>query len=367
MKKHSIILTAAAAALALISCNKEVPQAVNLGPDEANITISVNGEPVTKATASAAEKKLNSLTFFVFDHSGGSADGNLDIVKQATAAELETWNATNSGSWVIEKVKTGTKTIVAVGNLAYGRIASIMTIADLRAIAIKLEDNARDSFVMYKEVDVNVVEGTDPQPSITLDRFVARVTLASFTNSLPAVYGACTLKSIVLANVVGNTNLSNTAAVSTWYNKLCCNGTPAPATVIGNGSVAAEVPAMTFETIGTSCAQGDANKLAPGKSVYGFHNSSEVEPNALASGWNNNGSYSMFYVIATIAGTDYWYPIPLKQKLEENTDYAVNLTIVGLGQRPDDSDFGKPISKQDMTATVTVSNWATGANYIETL
>lgn len=366
MKKYSFIIAAAAAVLALASCNKETPQSVVLGPDEGNITISVTGEPATKATASAAEKKLNSLTFLVFDHSGGTADGNLDIVKQATAAELETWNATNSGSWVIQKVKTGLKTVVAVGNLAYDHIASIMTLADLRAIAIKLEDNARDSFVMYKEVEANVIAGSDPQPSITLDRFVARVTLDGFTNNLPAVYGACTLKSIVLANVVGNTNPSNTAAVSTWYNKLCCNGTPAPATVIGNGTVAAEVPTMTFETIGTSCPQGGEG-LAPGKSVYGLLNSSETEPNLLASGWNTGGTYSVLYVIVTISGSDYWYPVPLKQKLEPNTDYSVRLTIVGLGQRPDDPGFGKPVSKEDATATVTVSDWTTGAEYTETI
>lgn len=367
MKKSFILIAAAFAAFALttVSCNKDNSTPVVMNPDEGAIAVTIGGEASTKAVAIAVEKQLSELTFFVFDKSGGSADGRLDIVKQATAAEIETFNTNDySGNWTIEKVKVGKKTVVAVANFPYARIASIKTLNDLKLIAVDLGDNSRTAtagkFVMYGETEVTVTAGTAATPSITLNRLVARVILHEFENKLPAIYGSVTVKSVYLANVVGNQNLGGTAvpAADKWLNKLGCKGSSyTAATVIGNGDVTAEVPEMTFRASNAACALNATAQ--PDASVYGFKNMSSTAPNKLSEGFNEGGAKSMFYVIVTIDGTDYWYPIELNG-LEANYDYSVKLTVIGLGNRPDDSEFGKKISKENAIVSITVSDWANG-------
>lgn len=366
MKKIFTITLVAASVLALVSCKKDNPVPAVMNPDEGSLVVNVGGEASTKAVALAVEKNLSELTFFVFDKSGGSADGKLDIVKQATAAEIEAFNTNSySGNWVIEKVKVGKKTVAAVANFPYARIASIKTLNDLKTVAVDLGDNSRTAtagkFVMYGETEVTVTSGAAATPSITLNRLVARVILHEFENKLPAIYGSVTVKSVVLANVVSNQNIGGTApaAADKWINKLCCNGsTCSAATVIGNGSVTAQVPEMTFRASNAACALNATAQ--PDASVYGFKNMSSTAPNKLSEGFNEGGAKSMFYVIVTIDGTDYWYPVELSG-LEANYDYSVKLTVIGLGNRPDDAEFGKPIAKENATATVTVSDWTSGS------
>lgn len=365
MKKIFTITLVAASVLALVSCKKDNPVPAVINSDEGAIAVTIGGEASTKAVAIAVEKQLSELTFFVFDKSGGSADGRLDIVKQATAAEIETFNTNDySGNWTIEKVKVGKKTVVAVANFPYARIASIKTLNDLKLIAVDLGDNSRiataGKFVMYGETEVTVTAGTAATPSITLNRLVARVILHEFENKLPAIYGSVTVKSVYLANVVGNQNLGGTAvpAADKWLNKLGCKGsTYTAATVIGNGDVTAEVPEMTFRASNAACALNTTAQ--PDASAYGFKNTSAVAPNKLSEGFNEGGAKSMFYVIVTIDGTDYWYPIELNG-LEANYDYSVKLTVIGLGNRPDDEEFGKKISKENAIVSITVSDWANG-------
>lgn len=372
MKKIFTITLVAASVLALVSCKKDNPVPVVMNPDEGAIAVTIGGEASTKAVAIAVEKQLSELTFFVFDKSGGSADGRLDIVKQATAAEIETFNTNDySGNWTIERVKVGKKTVVAVANFPYARIASVKTLNDLKLIAVDLGDNSRTAtagkFVMSGETEVTVTENVTATPSITLNRLVARVILSEFTNKLPAIYGSVTVKSVYLANVVGNQNLGGTAvpAADKWLNKLGCKGsTYAAATVIGNGDVTAEVPEMTFRASNAACALNATAQ--PDASVYGFKNMSSTAPNKLSEGFNEGGAKSMFYVIVTIDGTDYWYPIELNG-LEANYDYSVKLTVVGLGNRPDDSEFGKKISKENAIVSITVSDWANGGNIFDTI
>ena len=55
----------------------------------------------------------------------------------------------------------------------------------------------------------------------------------------------------------------------------------------------------------------------------------------------------------------------LEKKLESNKDYKVDLTLIGLGNTEDDPF--KKIEKADLTATVSVSDWTTGATYTESI
>jgi len=73
-------------------------------------------------------------------------------------------------------------------------------------------------------------------------------------------------------------------------------------------------------------------------------------------------------VVATILGQDYYYPVALKTSpgISRNSEYTVNLTLVGLGNTIAEGPFNK-IEKANIQASITVSNWTDGATYTESL
>lgn len=345
------------AVLPLAACcrmpGREVPE------ESSELTVRLGDLPdgaFTKATAgTTAENTLNNLFLYIFD-----ADGMLDVAHTCSATELNNKTAKIT-------VKTGTKTVYALANLnstVAARANAIYRLQDLEAVSYTLADNGTSSLVMRgSKGSVGVTASGGGSATVDLVRGVARVSLTGVKNSLPAAYGSIVVQRAFLCNVVGNQNVKGTAAAdpAQYLNRDATRG-HVRTQVIGTLSNAAECAALTFCTLGDTVA-GGVRKEYSGKFFYAF-------PNALTT--PNNGFTDPFTPTATVLMTvvrikdrDYYYPVPLKGGLAENTEYKVDLTILGLGNT-ESNPFAK-IEKGDLNATVQVMPWTTGATVSETI
>lgn len=313
----------------------------------------------TRATVAAdeGEKHVGSLYLAVFD-----AAGKLEKSHECTADEI----AGMGTDGLTMTVKRGTKTVWAVANVDASKFANVRSLAEFKSVQVSLADaSGLDDFAMKGSVEnVNVTPSSPANASIVLSRFACRLVLTKVTNSLPESYGALQVKSIYLANVVCNDNIAQSASPSAWCNRLGHGGMQLkPETVVGNGSAVAENASFTFSTVAASVAAGQSKTLA-GKQVYGFRNASETDPVERSSGFPSGGCCSVLYVVATVGGVDYWYPIAVKG-LASNNNYNIELTITMPGQRPGDDDFGSLIDKGGIKALISVSDWTGGSTYTE--
>lgn len=352
MKNLSYLLLNALAVFATAGCGKnlgEVPLALR-GSGE--LTVSIGGDALTKATApTAGELTISSLQVFVFDNTG-----KLDISHEFTSAEIAAKKASMT-------VKTGDKQVWAVANVAASRFASVITVDQLKAVAVDLSDNAPDKLVQIGSASQTLTTA-GASATLTLSRPVSRVSLAKVTNSLIPAYGAIKVERAFLANVVGNQNLGGSAAPSKWYNKegLADEATPNASHIIDGSTYKASCPALTYAAPAATIAGGASSAWnATDYLFYAFPNASTVKP----AGFNASFSaqQTVLIVVATIAGSTYYYPVVLKNGLAANTEYAVSLDITGLGS----SDPNKPVEKGALSATVTVSDWTTGTAVTETI
>jgi len=313
---------------------------------DSSLTVMLDGLPgdgLTKATTgTTAENTLNNLTLYVFD-----ANGMLDRSHTCTAAEIKAKKATFS-------IKTGTKTVYAVANMSEGMAAAANAkyrLQDLTAVPYALSDNAPASLVMRGSKEkVAVTASAGGSATVNLVRGVARVSLNSVKNTLPAPYGTVKLAHAFLCNVVGK-----------YLTQEATRG-HVKKQVIGTGTYEAECKDLTFKTLGEEVALGGTASYKD-KFFYAF-------PNALTT--PNNGFNTTFsptatvlMVVVTIRNTNYYYPVPLSGGLAENTEYKVDLTLSGLGN-PESDPFAR-IEKGDLTATVSVSAWTTGTGISEVI
>lgn len=345
------------AALSLGAACGKLPEGEAGPASESRLTVNLEGLPdlQTKAVTAAteAEKKLNSLNLYVFD-----ANGMLDISHACTAAEISAKQATL-------RMKTGRKTVIAAANLTGGVLTAadnVTTLDELDAVSYVLADNTA-AFVMYGRNAATVTSGSGGSVTVDLMRGVARVSLASVKNSLPAPYGAMKLQRAFLCNVVGNQNLGGSAAPDTWLNQEATSDHQ-KSHVIGTGGYQAQVPQLTCTDLsGESVATGVTKSFSPVKSFYAFPNALQTPNNGFNSTFTPTATVLM--VVVQIKGADYYYPVPLKNGIEANTAYQVDLTLAGLGNTEDDP-FAK-IEKADLVATVSTSDWTTGTGISETI
>lgn len=352
MKKTCILLSAAV--LLAAGCSR-LPAADPTGT-ESELTVNLCGLPDTKATVGTdAENAVNNLSLYVFD-----ADGMLDIAHACTSDEIARKTAKIT-------VKTGVKTVYAIANMNESLAAQANAkylLSELEAVTYSLSDNLPAGLVMRGNMaSVAVSAASGGSASVDLVRGVARVSLGSVKNNLPAPYGTVKVLHAFLCNVVGNQNLKGNASpdLASYVNRDATRG-HVRTQVIGTGSNTAECPDLTFCTLGDDIASG-ATKTYGNRFFYAF-------PNALTT--PNNGFTDPFTPTATVLMTvvrikdrNYYYPVALKGGLAANTEYKVDLTLSGLGNK-EDNPFGK-IEKGDLTATVQVLAWTTGSPVSETI
>ena len=361
MKKASLILTALMGVLALSSCNKDiVPEGGNVEVDpleSSEIILDLNfPEAVaTKAvsaytTAQTYESQVNSVQILVFD-SAGKIDKYL--------------NAGNKTSGISISTTAGAKAVWAVVNGP--DLKSIGTLSELQGTAITLGGNnsttASTGFIMAGS-NTCTVGTSSVSCAITVSRFVSRVALVSVTNSLPASYGSLTVNCAYLANVVGNQNLAGNASAATWYNKFgrADESTQVSSHIIDGSTYKASCEALTYKGISGTAAVGASHTPSTPYLLYCFPNSSTTAPGKFSTSFT--AQRSILVVKATVGGAACYYPVVLDDAAPaRNASYTVALTITGPGS----SDPNEPVQKGNMTASITVSPWSSGAVYDETI
>lgn len=345
-------MVAAAIICAASSCNKEdvYKSPESESSEYGSITLKVSSEQETKAASStteqAYEKSIYSVQLFVFD----SSTGKINIYK-------------NMGTSTTASISTtvGNKNVWAVVNGP--AMSDISTEAELKAKSITLGNNSKTTgFVMVGSQTCQVTNGGTVNCSISVKRLVARVTVSSIKNQLPASYGAVNLKNIFLSNVVGNQNLNGDQAPSTWYNKEGrANENPLVSAHIINGTeYLADIPELTFKKYTNSIANGGSYN--PSCAFYTFANNSTVSPSAFNATFSAQRSVLM--ITAEIGGVLNYYPVVLSQStLAANTSYNVDVTFTGTGS----TDPNVPVQKGNISVTISVAQWVSGASYDEIL
>lgn len=345
------LMIAALAALSMISCNKNEIQ-MQKPQQMGTIHLSVVDEDVqTKAvtaytTSQDFEKAVKNVQVFVFGD-----NGDINIYR-------------NIGSNTTTSISTtaGTKTVWAVVNGP--DLASVKTMADLKAKAIDLSDNSKtNGFVIAGSASCTVAS-SQVSCSVTVSRFVSRVALKKVTNSLPSSLGALQIKNVYLSNVVGNQNLEGTAAASVWYNKegRADESTRNAAHIIDGATYKASCPELTFNGTAVSIDNGQSHSPAVPYLFYGFPNSSTTKPDGFKATFA--AQRTVLVVTASIDGKTQYYPVFLDNAtLERNKTYTVELTITGPGS----SDPNKEVDKGAASVSISVAEWSAGANYEETI
>ena len=319
------------------------------------LTVDLDGIAATKAIigATSAEMQVKSLNLYVFD-----ANGMLDLSHACTEAEI-------SAKKAVMNVKTGNKTICALANVRGNLLASAngkATRAELDQVPFGLGDNSlTDGLLMTASGSVTVASGSGGHTALALTRPVARVALGSVTNKLPAPYGTVKVLRAFLCNVVGNQNLAGDAPASVWYNQNATTDNVA-GHVIGTSGYPAQLPALTYADLNEDVTQNEQHPFS-NRFFYALPNERTNPNNGYTSPFSPTATVLM--VVVQIKNVPYYYPVVLEKKLERNKDYKVDLTLIGLGNT-ENQPFNK-IEKADLSATVSVSDWTTGATYTESI
>jgi len=362
MKKlFSIVLTLAAVLFVAASCNDiKGGDAVEMaGEGSLSITITQDG-PATKAgpsvTALAYEQKLNRLDYFLFE--GGTTLYNKKSVSSGISgtSHTETFN----------RLPVGNYTVIVVAN-APAAVSSATSLADLKAAAVTLANCSRtesEGFIMYAEKTGVAVSGgqtTDlsGNSAMSLERFPARVRLVSVENKIPTVAAyansnAISVKGVFLTNVYSTWRLDGTGNPSAVTNAKGRKGSNkiAAASQLDYGQTG------WFPSSATTVANSGTTVATLNWDTYGFPTTAAID-----------GSPLRLVILATVNGTDYYYPVklidasasPARAGIERNKTYEVSVAIYGTGSDDPDVD----VVRGNISASVTVKAWVAGASYSE--
>ena len=338
------------AALSFAACNHEQLE-VTGRPDSPKGTVYLSisdGELFSKASSTTStdyEKVVKNVQVLVFDES--------DLLVAYHDAGTTTSNIT---LYVAE----GAKDVWAVVNGP--DLTSISNKDQLMRYAVTLSGNndltGTNGFVMSGHKSVTVSALTPASANIVVERLISRVRIAKVSNNLPTAYSSMTIEGIYLANVVGNQNLAGNASITTWYNKMgTSDGTKTK--IIDGVTNMAELPAYTFN--GTDKALANGASYEPGYYFYSYPNGTSTDVDE----WSDPFTARMTRLILNVRinGTLYYYPVVLKQKLERNKSYDVEVSVVSLGSE----NPWEEIKKGSITTIITVKDWVAGASYSESI
>lgn len=359
-KENKFIIGAFACALMSVSCTKEYQTVLN--PETAYGTISVQVTPdrvvETKALdaytgVQAYESAINRIQLLVFN-SSGALDHYVDLGSSSMTATIST--------------SVGQKTIYAVVNGS--DLSGVETQSALENTLVGLSENSTDAavgFVMAGSSACSVTASSTASCRVNVSRLTARVVLKSVTNNLPPSYGTVTIPYVFLANVVGEQKIAGSTSLAsvTWYNKYgrSDNATSASHIIGSSSSYEASCKSLTYAQLGASLANGNAYAPSAPHLLYTCANSSTAAPSVFSTG-SFNPQRTILVVAAEIKGSLYYYPVVLdKSAIERNTTYTVALTLSGLGS----SDPVAPVEHGSISASISVSAWAAGVSYEESI
>ena len=333
MRKIACFLAVAAC----VSCNYDVADVSGdaLGSrDCGQLSVTIDFETTgTKALTDytqslAEENSIHKISVLVFDKSTGALNAYKEIE--------------SSGDECVLSVTTGEKTVYAVMNGP--DLGTVTTIDQFKQVVDDLSttDIQSDGLVMVGYEDCVVRSRETAEPRITVKRLVARVVLKKITNKVPPQYGAMTIDCVYLGTACTKQTFGGVSSNPVNVGGFADAAKTLP---IGKGDVTGSCPAYMYRSVGCSIATGatDSSK----QHLY-------CHPNA-------TGSMTCMYVLVTIMGSQYYYRVPLKDGLEANKTYSVELEIANLGSvLPPDGDF----QKGDIMPVINVSGWDAGDSYI---
>ena len=314
--KKNLFLSAAFAALALVSCNRE-PAPADSRPIEVTVTVQEAASTRVTSVTSSNESKVNSLQLFIFNGE------NLEDYVNAGAATSVQLTATS-----------GSRTIWALVNAPETK--NIQTVSQLASAITQLKDNAKDSFVMTGS-ESKVLEDKG-NVTVGVKRIVSKVSVkkisTNFQNSLATE--TLTINGIYLINVAGNNNFAVSGTPTLWLNKLQYTST--------------DSNALLYDAVNATVKNGTPYNQE--HAFYPYPNPTEAE--TYADTWSVR--HTMLVVEVTLQNKKGYYPVELPV-LERNKTYTINELI--LKHRPGDVPY-KPIETGDATVSITVNEWESG-------
>lgn len=358
MKKTLMIMMCAAAALA--ACTKTVPSADQGGECVLTARFDTPASKVGSQTLTN-EKAIRNVQVFVFRAGTGGDAGVLEIAASA-GFDRELDVTTGSYKGITVKCSTGLREIWAVVNDSRDRTSgadAVRTKSEFLALTHELENSAPTRLLMIgrsnpdaSDPAVNLTEGA-VEVTVPVHRLAASVILESVKNdfSSPAYQKAETfrLEAAYLINVPGRIDFGESSEPSAlgqeyWYARLAAETSNPRAAIL-------------YDDLGAEMLNYGAVHSVK-HTFYAYPNNCEPSEDAAFS-----PRATVLVLEASIKYTDgwmkYYYPVTLAGGLLSNKQYHVNLTV----HRPGSLDPNKPVSFNDLTPAVVVSDWDDGDNY----
>lgn len=361
--KKALLFSAALAAMALVSCNREPAAPVTEAPGSpVEVTVEIRGASATRVTGlvnqegrndAASEAKVNSLQIFVFKDNDREAyrkvTDALSALVPATSGERAVWAVVNAPD-----------------------LDAVMTLDGLKAAVTALSENAADSFVMTGNVTQDLVDGG--QVPITVKRIVARVSINKISSDFKdyRVDWSARIHGLYLINVAGDNNYDVSGAPVNWVNKLGhFDETYDP--ILADALSAVVVKNSVYNDDGTIATDNSyrqehvfypyPNAIGTDVDGYEANYSDEWSPRATilvieATLYYGNGDPVEIDPVSHPGQTLGYYPIVLPH-LERNKTYVID--EVCITRLPGTEPY-KPIETGETQVTITVSEWEVGLN-----
>ena len=274
------------------------------------------------------EKAVNSIAVFVFDNDSGvlNAYKELDSIYDDC----------------VFSVTTGEKAVYVVINgpdLSY-----VMDIDQLEQIAddLSVSDIHSDGLVMVGREIFEVESDEVVEPVVVVRRLVSRVVVTKITNNLPPQYGTLSVDCVYLGNASSVQTYSGDVSEMVNPDGYEDSYKNRP---IGKDGVTGACSGYMYRAVDTLIDTED--------SAYGTYH--------LYCHPNGDDYMTCLYLLTTINGDHYYYRVPLYNGMSANTTCSVELEIVNLGSSlPPDGDF----QKGEIRATISISGWDAGENYV---
>lgn len=366
MKKQILLLSATAALLGLLSCNKDA--SAPAAKPTCNLTVLIGQEEgITKSDYdSRKDFQISCVQIFVFDHLGKlETDHYLDVTPTSNPVSVDI------------ATFTGAKTVYAVANYSRMTLAKDFTITDFEAFTSDLKDNSPTKLVMVGKNEITVTEydrnknpnATAQSLNIYVKRLAAMIVLDKITVdfSKTSLSGATfSIQEIYLKNVVGKCHLGLDGLTGTagadvlpkalsesehtdydnWYNK----GTKA----------ASGYPDVTVDSWTHTCTEvagGEGNDLK--RCLFAYPNKTITDSHQAVFGQRMTRLVVKALVTKTdvtpAGGVATYYVFDLPVLLANRVYRISNVEITMLGKDNDDSDDDLQAGK--VSPVITVDSW----------
>lgn len=347
MKKITFLFCAIGAMLLGASCNKNmeavqtpVDNGMQNGDELVPLYVTVDNV-MTKTTDVTKEKKENSVQVFVFN-----AKNEVECYRA--------YSSTTDPKLVSEPpvVSYGPKKVWAVVNCP-DNLSQVANLNSLKALSMNLEKNTPDNLISVGEGSVEVKThptAQDNKVTIATSHLTSKVTIQKIERKFDTYAQGqkeLIIKGIYVINAVGSCQLDGTLG-DLWYNK--------------SGHSNSEPNAVLYDA--ENYKLDDNNEYTTAHSFYPYPNNYADETESGPANWA--ARKSLLVIETTLAGENSFYPLWIPKatgsKLERNCEYIIEkLTL----KRPGSSNPWERVTAEDVSVTITVKNYETGATYTE--